>query len=556
MPVDPNVSLAAKAPDPLGTLGQFATIQNNINQNRLFQQTFAARTEAGKILASAPDLETGLAALLKNPTTAPFAGETINAIRQSQQALAEIGLKQTEVAGKQQEQSDSGLKGFFRNLGPVMADPSEATWNGVSNATLSTLSPEARKRVGPAIEWVKKGLMNDLPEDPGQRRAAFNQRLSGFLLAGGITPEGINAIAGTPTVMDLGGYKQPGLQRPSTIGGGFAPVGGPLQMTPPAANASGPFGPGGEQQLLQLPGGLPTSGSQGLGQAPPIGGPGGMPGNPLGAGPAVVAQGLSKAQETSVGDQGKNFADYTKHLNERVQGGGQLMTRINEIMPLLEQARTGGGTTWRTRLAEIAQAIGLDEKYIKDIQGGSLPAAQELEKYFVRTAADQMRQSIATGNTSNFELETFLKSNPNLDTDPRASRKIIEYMSKMYRVDKAEQDALAKAQKSSKFDPLEWPNKWQNEAMARGLWKDEVPKAPKGSKTVDREAPKPTGLGEAPMQQARTNPDGSVDIPIKGPNKVYKTSADVQADYKAGKLDLDRAIEALRELGHKFKGEK
>lgn len=484
MPVDPNISLAAKAPDlgqMLGTIGQFANIQNAINQNKLFQQTFAARQKAGQILAGAPDMESGLQSLLKDPVTAPFAGETINSIRTSQQTLADINRLQAVTAGERQTQATHGLEAFYKSLGSVMADPSEATWNAAVNANLSTLSPSAREQVAPAIQSIKSGLMDGLPADPQQRRAAFNQRLSGFLIAGGVTPDSINAIAGTPTTLDLGGYRQPGLTLPSTIGGGFAPAGNPLAMTAPAANVSGDFGPGGAPTVARLPGGLPSGGgSQPSGLAG--GAPAGTPPQPAGVsslpvtGPQPSANalggsrpasqlpltGLTRQQQKYTDQRMEALGKYEEGLDDRVVTGGTFRRNIDEILSAAKQAQTGGGAETFMKLGQALQALGVSNSTVDKVANGSLASSQVIDKASLTNTMNQLKQQLTGIGGSRINQQEFvaqLSKNPNLATDPRAIVQVFNLWNDFYNRDVAEQQALDKY-KNSGGDVSRWPAEW------------------------------------------------------------------------------------------------
>lgn len=271
MALDPTIPLGVQPmgggaqANPLAMISQWAQLQNAMNQNKLFQQTFAARQRAGQILSSAPDMETGLASLMQDPLTAPFAGETINAVRQSQLTLA-------QTQGMIQEQAESGLDGFFKSLPGVLADPSEDTWNNLLQSRLATLSPQVQARVSPAIDSMKKSLLSGLPEDPAQRQAVFTQRLTGLTLAGGFSPEGMKQLMGTPGTVDVGGGIQPTVERPIQLGGETVPVGQafPKSLPPTITQGPGgvPFGIGGGVNPL-----VPGMGQGGSAGAGPSGNP-------------------------------------------------------------------------------------------------------------------------------------------------------------------------------------------------------------------------------------------------------------------------------------------
>ena len=142
--VDASIPLAVSPPQGLGsggllpTLGQFATIQNSLNQNRLFQQTFAAKQRAGQIIAGAPDLETGIKALYADPNVSPFAPEIVSNIRQGM-------LAQTQQAGALQQQGTDALTGFLKAAPGAIANPQ--AFDAMANAYLASVNPQVRGHV-------------------------------------------------------------------------------------------------------------------------------------------------------------------------------------------------------------------------------------------------------------------------------------------------------------------------------------------------------------------------------------------------------------------------
>lgn len=267
MPVDPTISLGVKVPEPaqganpLATISNFAALQNTLNQNKLFQQTFAARKRAGEILSQSPDLEKGLEELYRDPITAPFAGETVNAVRQGQQTFADIQRLRAVTAGEQQKQATDGLKAAVGyGLPAIIENPSNSTWDSVMSAQLRTMSPFARAAVEPALASLKTSLLADLPDDPVAARKEVQKRAAALSLASGFTPESYAAVAGKPATQNLGNVIQPGLEAPGqpfTAGGPALPVGAPPRYE-------------------NFPGGVPAA-------VPGI--PGNAPGNPLTGGP-------------------------------------------------------------------------------------------------------------------------------------------------------------------------------------------------------------------------------------------------------------------------------
>ncbi len=266
--VDLNLGpqLQQQAPvNPLGIMEGFAQLQNTLNQNKLFQQTFAARQRLGQIMAAAPDTETGFATAMKDPVAGPFAGEAISAYRQGM-------LADAQLQGVQQEQAQGGMKGVLGGLTIGLTDPSQVP--AAVSSQLKLLSPVARARVEPAINSLVTSLTSGLPKDPDAAKAAFQQRLVALNVA---SPESVQSILGRPETRNLGGSIQSGVTAPAqglpgVAPGAFVPGNGLSMGAAPSVQLS----PGGAPFALPgIPGGAPASGTNGMGEIPVI--PGGIP---------------------------------------------------------------------------------------------------------------------------------------------------------------------------------------------------------------------------------------------------------------------------------------
>ncbi len=245
MPVEPDISLGVKTPapnasgNPLEMLGQLAQIRNALNQNQLFQQTFAARQKAGELLANSDpnDPMGGLKVAMADPDVAAFAPDRLQARLTAEQTL-------THIQGEQQAQAQTGFAGFAKALPAVLSDPTQ--WPAVVNSQMALASPAARARMAPAIESIRQGLVDNLPSDPGAARTVFNNRLAGQLYAA-LGPAAVDVLSGTlgkPILPSTGGALQPALALPPQLGGGVQLAGPaiPLTLSP---------------QTVNLPGGVP-----------------------------------------------------------------------------------------------------------------------------------------------------------------------------------------------------------------------------------------------------------------------------------------------------------
>lgn len=443
--IDPTISLGIKPAgagglgmtgDPLDTIGKFATIQNSMNQNRLFQQTFAARQKAGQIIAQAPDLETGLDALYKDPVTAPFAGEVANSIRQGQQTL-------TQIQGAQQEQSQSALAGWMKTLPAAIADPSQL--GALTKAQLSTMSPQARARVEPAIGAITTALTEGLPQDPQMAKAIFNQRLAGLSISAGATPENLSGIIGKPTSQDTGGGIAFGTQLPPQLGGAFVQSNGiGKSLAPQVVTANLP---GGATQPVVVGGGASgaTGGAAGLGVRPgpasvsgspggAVSGPGSSPaetpqspGLPHGIGvPSPTAQ-----QKAYLDKSGSQVADLQEEMNTDAQHIPAAINRIDTLTGALGNFQSGGGAQAREGFAKALQAAKnsgagfVSQDLIDAVGNKSLSDTQLFNANIKPLAVTELKEAAqGTGRVMRSEVDAFLDM-MNSTNDPKAIMQLL-----------------------------------------------------------------------------------------------------------------------------------
>lgn len=452
MAIDPSISLGVTAPpqaanNPLQMVGQFANIQNALNQNRLFQQSFAARQRAGEIMATAPDTETGLNDLYRDPLVAPFAPQIINTVREGQQTAANIAKLHQDTLRSQYETAQSGLGAFYKTLGPVMQDPSQ--WNSIVEANLSVMPPELRARVAPAFESIRKGLVGDNPT-----RDVFQGRIAGLMMAGGIHKDDIAAQAGTvlPQFVDI---TTPSGQKQTVLTGG--PVAGAGSLRP---LGSPPMGQAGGT----------VSGTGGVGSpnstiSPLAGSGGNIPYQTLSTGPTITQQKYAEARAA-------DMAKYQQNLDDTVNNGRALMMNIQEARDAMKNFKPGAGATMFMHIGQVAQFFGASPDLIHRIIGGDLGAMQEFQKLMVNTTTGQMKQQIGVNGTrySQMELQTFMQNNPHLDTDPDAINKIFNFWTKIHSFNSLEQSRMNQYLDKG-GDISKWPAVWNATAQKEGMLK-------------------------------------------------------------------------------------
>ena len=246
----------------------------------------------------------------------------------------------------------------------------------------------------------------------------------------------------------------------------------------------------GNYVAVQLPvpraGGVPAQGGVAPAAAPDAGGA------QAGVAPGAAAVGTQSAPGVMpIGIEGpaspgaafrkgsaESMVAYEKGLNERVQQGSDLMMRVSEARDALKNFKPGGGAEQYKTLAETAQAAGLPQALVDKMAGGNLAAVQEFQKLSAQQAMEQLKQAMGgAGRISQYEFRVFQDNNPNISLDPRAIEKIYNFAERVFKRDRAEQQALTKYKKTPGADITEFPNYWQGQLENKGLTNAQAPTA-------------------------------------------------------------------------------
>lgn len=221
-------------PDMFGRMEQMANIRNLMNQNNLFQQTFQAKQKAGQIMATAPDVNTGLQRLQADPTTAAFAPELMNTYRQ-------LDLTNTQVQGAQQTMYSSAMHDIMQSLPSAYMDMT--TFDKAMSARIGAQSPMTQqylKDTG-AVQSLRSALFDDLPQDQTNAAKAYKMRWNALMLGAGFSPETVSGIAGKAESQDIGGKIRSTIHAPGVMGGATTEAPGTVDKTlaPTVANVGG-----------------------------------------------------------------------------------------------------------------------------------------------------------------------------------------------------------------------------------------------------------------------------------------------------------------------------
>ena len=452
MPVDPSIALdvgqgsanpLAGQANTLNSLGTFIGLQNQINQNKQFQQTFQARQALGQIVSQAPSFEAGLEAAQKDPQVAGFAGEALGQLRNTYQTI----VNTEGTLAKNSRDAFDALVG-----GSLIAanDPSQLA--NVIQERIKTLPAGLQSTVGqmakPYITSLFQGLntSDNSPATQIANQGIYRKNLTAMLFSAGVKPEVLESYFGKPFTSDSGNAINFGTVTPSWLPGGGAPqitgqigknlppqvvqttneAGQPVYFSAGGAggNAVNPLvvapdgasPPGGNA----LGGGGPSAGSPAVPSAPAAGGPSPAPGTPL-TGQSQQGAVLNRAVP-------EQFMNNFTNLGNSVATGLTFTKSLEEAEKALSGMKPGGGASFYSKLGEIAQAVGLSKDVVDKISNGSLGSTQEAQKLLVNTVMAQIQQQLPKGDRlTEGEFNTFRQNNPSIDTDPEAIKKIFSF---------------------------------------------------------------------------------------------------------------------------------
>lgn len=484
MPIDPSIPLQAspgsaqsgmnfKLGNPLEMAHQFAGIQNQVNQARQFEQLYKARNALGPILQSSVeqdpnspsygmiDVGKAMASASTNPDAAWLAPDYIKGALANQQTQLENNQKQLALGLDRTKL----MSGIFARLQPLGDNITQQDILDAASDVHATGAVPAQD----VASWLKRAGTGGPRSAQFIRTAAtenaiLNQhfetafgKVEQALTGNSIQYNRVNAITGQ--VDKLGGsipVRMSPAEAASQVTGPVTAAGAPTLIT--------------KGQLAEQSGQAPSetySGGASAENPLPVSGDLGGAKPQFTAAAAPVQTALAPAALHAETKLGEAAGDYAKDLNERVHGQQQLMLRLKEMEPLLEKARTGGGSEARGALAKFAQAFNAPEGLVDKIAGGDLAATQELQKFFVQSSTEVLRSLLVGSRMTNLEFDQFMKNNPNLETDPRAIEKMLNFVTRAYNVDSTEQNELTQFRKRG-GDLTQWPNEWNQKLRAEG----------------------------------------------------------------------------------------
>lgn len=362
--------------DPLDTAQSVVGLQKGLVDLETVKLGLAAKKKAGDIMALAPDLDHGLAAMLQTPEVAGFAPEIIS-------TLQAVSSSQTTQAGERQVQANSGLSLVMDGLLPAVNDP--GMFDSLVASRMHILSPSAKTSVEAAMPGLKAALFDGLDKlSPEDAAAEYKQRLSAMMVGSGFSGEGIRQVTGTLAPQQVQYVDKEGRTHSAIVGG---PVVGDTQLNDISAGPSTA-----EQTQLAAEGAL--------------------------------ASGIETDLSAAAADMPKiltNMDHMIEALSQIQTGGGaDIRTNLGKSLQFFKNAGVQGIT----------------DEMINGVANGDLAATQTLAALMRSFVTDQMKQStLGTGaGQVAAEVQAFLDS-ADITTDPQALLNLFQVARQKLQID-------------------------------------------------------------------------------------------------------------------------
>lgn len=467
---------------PMDTLGKMMQIRSAANANMQFQQEYKARVAMGQVMQQSvgpdgqPDYMKAATLAAQNPDAGWLAPDLMSKAVTMQGVSLDNVLKKFTLVKTQRELEGQAASGLLQKGDAVTHDDAVGAISDLYGKYLANGINDPK---------VLDGLIQTLGTIPtgGSAIAEWARQHSQYAAT---AADGLNRVQDELQTYEQGGQTWVGHYNKQTQK--LTPI-GTLSKTPTPAEVNAPTelaGPNGEKTLVPRSVAAPMTGtgqntgvfSGAPGQvAPPNVGP--VMGGPQvpSAVPQAPGPPGTRGPITDIGPfrqaQLKNVADYQNGLNDQVSTINQNIQAIQKLQDLTGKVHTGMFGEERLEGARFLKAMGLPATVTDKLANGSLEGSQELMKYSVPNAMNTLRNSL--GNQSritNMEFGAFQRANPNLETDPEAMHKILDFTHQLMRLKQQEQAAYGKWTSSGR-DPVGFQQAWTGELIKRGYVRSE-----------------------------------------------------------------------------------
>lgn len=507
------------------------------------ERELIAREAAGHILQAATDPETGafnfdqaLGIMVSDPAFRPYAGYMMK-------EFMEMGKVDAETAATKFATAKGRTEALAERLAPIAkrAQNGEDIPEGEVQSLISYMYASGQIDADTALSATKE--FSALP--PDQRQQAVLQFVEGTqtgldnlramegdlttIPRGDVTEVIRQAPSGTTVRETPMGLDPATAMRPETVAtrrtpGGIEEIKVPFgQLEEYAAMQQGGAPQQAANPLMQTTGNMdmPQGNMLGVGAggyapeidpaALPYGGEG-VPQEvaPPATGPALPEGGfvqpqLDPVQEEFLQGSQQQFHQNLKDAGHAADEAKNMLHRLDLAERAVDNFASGKGASAWKLVADAAQFVGRDDvaDAMMSKYGGSKDAykwTEVFQKLAVENTMNNLRQAIGgQGRLTNLEFEQFLKSYPNIGTDPRAIKEIFQLQRELAMLAVEKQEAMSEWPQIAKEEGLglhEFNAFWNAQLADRKGWTGERAWSPATKKIINA-----AQTGEAPWME-------------------------------------------------------
>jgi hypothetical protein len=144
------------------------------------------------------------------------------------------------------------------------------------------------------------------------------------------------------------------------------------------------------------------------------------------------------SQKSSQEEGGKSGQKYSADLAKDAQGALDVHRSLHEMLNLSKVTDPTVANKQRGQVASVMMGLGMNPEAVGNFLGispGALEAANKQNSHLAQSST-----KMVTSRGTNFDLDTFMKNNPNLAMTPEGFHRVVDFM------DKLTQDTIKKQQ--------------------------------------------------------------------------------------------------------------
>lgn len=211
------------------------------------------------------------------------------------------------------------------------------------------------------------------------------------------------------------------------------------------------------------------------------------------------------SQQTTSGEESqksgaKGGQEYSADLAKDAQGALDVHRSLAELKNLAKTASPSTANTMKGQVGTMMLGMGMDPQAVSAFLGvdvGSLQAAQKQNAHLAQSST-----KMVTSRGTNFDLDTFMKNNPNMGMTPAGFSRVIDFMDKLTEdtMDKQKDFQAFKRTGGANNSPIP-PEEWEAEHTAHWtqVMRDKIDKGGTNSRRPLSEILGPPAGGAPPV---------------------------------------------------------